>query len=348
MSEAGKQYAAASILSREPLILYVRPRPRPYGLAGLIADRLEGRPCICIVRTMWTVESPHHLLRAAVDYHRHRRQHPNIRAIIAANTDGELRGLRLLGVESILANHNIFVNEQVFRPLPGVEPVYDAIYNASFSAFKRRKLAALIDRCAHIGYVSAPDTTSQSLAILARAKAGLPHHDFLNPTKPKSFIRMAPEEVNRALALAHVGLCLSRAEGAMTSSMEYLLAGLPVVSTRSRGGRDRYFHPDTSIIVKADPRAVRDAVLALKARNIPRDHVRETTLKLIAPDRLAFNRFVEELRAGHAPIGPDPRWSFDYVNDLYEWRRVEDFAKRMGLGEAAQKQDTRDIPPVKK
>ena len=81
----------------------------------------------------------------------------------------------------------------------------------------------------------------------------------------------------------------------MNSSMEYLLAGLPIVNTPNLGGRDLYFSPDYCITADADPDSVRDAVLELKARNIPRGYIRAQTLEKIKPDRERFLNFLSEL-----------------------------------------------------
>jgi glycosyltransferase involved in cell wall biosynthesis len=282
---------------------------------------------------MWSLEVPHHLLEAVFTYRAFQKRHPNIRIIIAANTEREHVRLERRGVEAILANHNMFVDENVFKPMPHVMPMYDAIYNANFSAFKRRELSAEIAACAHIGYVSDPDRKENSAELLAEAKAQLPHHDFLNPVSPTGARRISSREVNSALAKAKVGLCLSEAEGAMTSSMEYMLAGLPVVSTPSLGGRSRYFHPRTSIIAEPNPRAIREAVEAMKARNIPRNAVRAITLRMVQKDRDAFNAFMDQLREGRPAIAGDPRWRFSYVNNLYHWRTVDEFAAQLGLNE---------------
>ena len=101
----------------------------------------------------------------------------------------------------------------------------------------------------------------------------------------------------------------------MYASMEYLMAGLPVVSTPSRGGRDLFFHPDTTIIARDDPREIRQAVEALKARAVPPEVVRATTLRLVQRERERFNAFVERL-GGVARAGTDPRWSFAFRHKL--------------------------------
>ena len=48
--------------------------------------------------------------------------------------------------------------------------------------------------------------------------------------------------------MSQVGLCLSKSEGAMFASIEYLLCGLPIVSTKSVGGRDIFFTDENCII----------------------------------------------------------------------------------------------------
>ena len=47
-----------------------------------------------------------------------------------------------------------------------------------------------------------------------------------------------------------VGGVFSEEEGACWASSEYLLCGLPVVSTHSRGGRDVWYSGHNSLIVE--------------------------------------------------------------------------------------------------
>jgi hypothetical protein len=46
----------------------------------------------------------------------------------------------------------------------------------------------------------------------------------------------------------------------MIASIEYLLCGIPVVSTRSQGGRERYLLPPFVEFVEAYPESVASAV----------------------------------------------------------------------------------------
>jgi glycosyltransferase involved in cell wall biosynthesis len=331
---SGATLTAAAVLAADPPIFYVRPRPIPFGLAGFLAKNSKGIAMTCIVRTMWTFESGTQLVEMAPIYRGFRALYPNIRLVIAANTERELDLLRGNGMEAILANHNMFVEEGIFQPLPDVTPRYDAIYNANFSPFKRRELAAEIPSCIHLGYFSDVGMRKEQLPLYEMARQQLPHHTFMNPVAGEEVVRLQPKQVNALLAEARVGLCLSAEEGAMIASMEYLMAGLPVVSTPSLGGRERYFDPDVTLIAEANPRAVAEAVAALKARDIPRAVVREKTLRLVARDRDAFNGFIDSLREGHAPFrSPKARFRFTFTPNLYIFKTVAQFCKELGFPE---------------
>ena len=93
------------------------------------------------------------------------------------------------------------------------------------------------------------------------------------------------EEVRRILVQSWCGLALSAQEGAMYASGEYLLAGLPVVTTRSRGGRDAFYHPDYVATVEDRPEAVAAAVLDFKERKLDPATVRNRTIALFREHR---------------------------------------------------------------
>ena len=71
----------------------------------------------------------------------------------------------------------------------------------------------------------------------------------------------------------------------MFASAEYLLAGLPVVTTRSRGGRDQFFHPDYVTTVEDTPEAVAAAVLDFKERKLDPFVIRNRTIALFREHR---------------------------------------------------------------
>ena len=142
--------------------------------------------------------------------------------------------------------------------------------------------------------------------------------------------RLTPQQVNRAYNQAAVGLCLSAAEGAMCSSMEYMMAGLPVVSTPSLGGRDVYFDPDYCIIAEPEPAAIRRAVEELRDRAIPREEIRARTMAKVWPQRRELMAFLSALRermGGTEP--PLSEWPFPGTGTLRRWATVRQHAREI-------------------
>jgi glycosyltransferase involved in cell wall biosynthesis len=189
------------------------------------------------------------------------------------------------------------VSDQIFRPVQGYDVEFDAVYNARFIPAKRHELAAAVPRVGYIAYVDG-DRGQQFRDLSAAALARNPDHVLLNERVGGGLpTPMSHEQVNGALGRAAVGLILSEVEGSSYASMEYLLAGLPVVSTPSRGGRDVFFDPEYCIVCDPDPAAVRDAVATLRKRAIPREVVRARTLAKIQPERQRFLALVDNLTA---------------------------------------------------
>ena len=122
---------------------------------------------------------------------------------------------------------------------------------------------------------------------------------FLNRLTPCGCEYLAPPAVNLALNRSSVGLCLSAVEGQMRASMEYMMAGLPIVSAVSAGGRDYFFDDEFCAIARADPRSIREAVAAMAARRIPRGYIRARTLARVERERSRFIDFVQGIIDDH-------------------------------------------------
>jgi glycosyltransferase involved in cell wall biosynthesis len=110
----------------------------------------------------------------------------------------------------------------------------------------------------------------------------------------------------------------------MRASAEYLVAGLPIVSTPSVGGRDVFFDPDYCLIAAPNPRDIRQAVETLKSRDIPRDYIRLRTLAKLAPERHRFTALVESIgnRMG-SPRKYETEWKYSGAY-FHKWWNVRD------------------------
>ena len=159
------------------------------------------------------------------------------------NSPLEMQNFSAKGFQGDVINQNAWIDENlVMQPLKR-EKIYDAIYVGRRSAFKRHMLASEVSR----------------LALVAGNNHGnsimdIPPYDYLNE-KP-----LSPEEVCEKINQAYSGLILSEEEGTCFASSEYLLCGVPVVSTPSKGGRDVWYNEYNSIICEPSPDSVAEAV----------------------------------------------------------------------------------------
>jgi len=221
------------------------------------------------------------------------------------NSQEEDNYFQKAGLNSIFANHNTFLDENRYR-IMNVKKKYDAIYLARFTLVKRHYLAKDIKKLLIIGTYKPDeiDYYNSSRAIL----------DFAT-YKAKVLGIFITNYMNQA----HVGLALSDFEGAMYASSEYLLSGLPVVSTPSLGGRDAYYRDDYVKIVEPDSRVVAEAVYELIKNPPDADMIRAETIKIMNHQRQSLINVIENI---YQKAGTKRNFSSD-------WQRV--FIHKLGL-----------------
>lgn len=304
------------VVTDEPLILYghwIWPDAM-LGPASFIEPWIADRPARIFIGNpyIYQDDAVEPLVKS---YRAYAHRHPDHELTFCCNTDDETAWLARLGVPAITLNHNAFVDDRVFTVEPGAEPRYDAIYNARTNPTKRHELAREVRSLALIYRF----WLEHEIETLDEVRRILPHAKFLNGMPPdhrpwwkRTLVRghreLSRDKVAHWLNRSRVGLCLSAVEGAMWSAMEYLMTGLPIVSTPSRGGRDHYFDDAFCTIVEPDPRAVAEAVAELAGRRIDRMAVRAATLETVGRDRA---RFVALCEAFFARLGVDRRLGED-------------------------------------
>ena len=305
---------AAAVVSRDPLISYSGiVRGTHLGVADLLGGRLQKRIGWFLISPTWSLESEDLAEELRARAVLHRRNNPRHRLVFVCNTWEETALMQSRREAAFHYNKTAHTPETIFRPLPDVLKEFDAIYNAQLALWKRHELTAEIERCAFLCYRDrlAPDSEGAQRAILERHRR-ISRHVFLNPFDEDNLpIRLRPAQVNLALNRARVGLCLSAVEGAMFASVEYLLAGLPIVTTPSKGGRDIYHDSEYCWTVAPDPRSVAEAVRALGAKGIPASHIRARTLRLLERDRERFLGLIDAiLEASGSPRRLERPWPF--------------------------------------
>lgn len=327
----GGMQVAIYVLSHDPLVLYTPiGGQRPLSSVAAIGRRLAKRRATFLLMPSWTLERPHIVAKIGRDLAWYRARFPLHELVFLCNTEEERRLIAAVGGMAIFSNHNLMVSEDIFRPLPDVPVEFDAVYNGRMSHTKRHYLAFGIERLLHVTFSIGELPLAGDRAFIRRLQAQSPRHSIANPLDEGQPGWLSPPEVNRAYARAAVGLCLSPAEGAMCSSMEYLMAGLPVVSTPSLGGRDVFFDPDYCIIAEPDPAAIRRAVETLRDRAIAREEIRNRTMAKVWPQRRALMDFLSALfeRMG-SDQPPLSQWPFPGTRTLRRWTALREHAREI-------------------
>lgn len=286
---------AAHLLVDAPAILHVlywTDRKDPLAFLDPLEEVLQDHPLHVICSFSWNMDPPKAIETLARVQARRCRRFGRHRIHFLACTNRQLEQLTERRIPAILCHQNALVDESLYHPIPGVPKCHDAIYDARLSPFKRHQLAEQVERLSLLtAHVANPGDAPYAEDIrrrLARA------HWCNSPFDPRCK-SLGPEEVNRHLNEARVGLCLSAVEGGMYASVQYLLAGLPVVTTPSEGGRDMFFDPDYVAVVEPDPVAVAEGVRRMIACPVPPGEIRARTMGRIREHRARLIDLVDRI-----------------------------------------------------
>jgi glycosyltransferase involved in cell wall biosynthesis len=142
-------------------------------------------------------------------------------------------------------NHNCFLDEKQFELQKDFKKIYNSVLIGRTSAYKRLMLAKKVK---NLALVLGSNFKNDKLF------SDIPPHIYQNEK------RLSSIEVREIIQQSYSGLCLSEEEGVCYASSEYLLCGIPVISTPSRGGRNIWYNQKNSIICQPDPNAIAESV----------------------------------------------------------------------------------------
>jgi hypothetical protein len=301
------------LLHARPVILYA-PDVELFDPAAALWSVLEAlpvRPSYLVVGPTWTLEQgyPQDVLRPALEPLRNQFDHFHI--VILASNAAESQALRDCDETPLWCSKGAFLDERSFFPIPERPRAFDAVYDAAWADYKRHHLAGDVASLALITYLNPRRST---INYYVRAFSAVAQATWLNPPWVLNERHLQPREVNEAYSTARVGLCLSKVEGIMRASIQYLLAGLPVVTTHNLGGRDAFFDPSYTRWVDDDPVEVARAVTELAHLDLDPQVIRRTVLAKVQEHRA---RFADWVRRTIEHEGGNPgRWGDVWPSDL--------------------------------
>lgn len=177
--------------------------------------------------------------------------------------------------EHALADTNKFAFRQCARK-------FKAAYIAQNAAYKRIELAREIDSLCLIAKGIRPE----EIEALKREVPSL-----YCPNSELGLLNT--DQVSAFLNASGSGLILSKVEGQNRATIEYLLCGLPVVSTSNWGGRDRFLSPSNSIYVPDDPEAVAYATDFVTSADFDRGLIAKEAALCVRHERTWLSHIVD-------------------------------------------------------
>jgi len=224
------------VISVDPIIIVGFGSLGPMQPAITLSEALKDKKVYYIMGSWWTLQDPAEFTNAVYNYGKPTERYPNHNITYIVCDEIEKIMLDEFNIPCIFCHQNAFIDEKAFKIHHDIEKKFNAIYNARVDPFKRHLLTKKIDKVAYIYYNCTGEKGARYLKTIRRI---LKNGTFLNDDPhTNSYKYLNSYQVCRYYSESRVGLCLSEKEGGMYVSTEYLLSGLPVVTTPNIGGRN--------------------------------------------------------------------------------------------------------------
>lgn len=282
------------VLNRKPLLVHIiYAEESPFPFIEAFSRELGATPALVFVTNYWSIlgrskiencENSFSFAAYLRDYRAHRQRHPNHSVVLMANDATEWQFLHAHGIDAVHFQQSGLMHPYEMPPVTTKE--FDAVYIGRIEPHKRLELAQDIRSCCVV-------FASVNISYFQQIRPLVSHFVFSNgdPLSSES-VALPRAQVAHWCARSRSGLCLSAEEGAMWACAEYMLWGLPVVSTRSIGGRDEYFDDRYCFICDDNPTAVAAAVKEAISRNLDPQLIRHTFLAKVMERRAGLSQFI--------------------------------------------------------
>ena len=306
------------IIATDPIVTISKRTPlTPLGIAGVAPDFFRGKNAFHILSNTWHHRSENKVRRLGRDLRRLSSELQNNHFLYLGNDNFEVLLLSKHKVPAILSSELIAIDDSIFRPGAGqtvkITPT-DVVYVARIKEMKRHELAYDLE---NVALVYGRD----DVELQEQIRKDKPQWLFVNHVLGNGdYYRLSVHDIAGVLNQCRVGLCLSPEEGAMRASMEYLMSGLPIVSTYNFGGRDRYLDPFNSIHVESTRKAVREGVESLLDNPRGREEIRENVMHKVNFDREDFINSVNEVIQHHYGVHDHLKSCRDIIGYLQKYR----------------------------
>ena len=219
------------------------------------------------------------------------------KTIILANTIEEKEFFEnKTDCDVLFCNNNAFLDENMFTIQKDTIKIYDIMLNNRFTYIKNATYGKLCNNVIRVGYYSEEKYSFPKFGYYANFNN--PPNDY-NFNK-KNYIFLNGNQINTYINQSVAGGIFTNIEGACRASSEYLLCGVPVISTASKGGRDIWYDNYNSVICEPNEKSVYDCLQVTKARTINPELIRGNHLKIADQHKTTLVDYViDELNLSH-------------------------------------------------
>jgi predicted metalloprotease with PDZ domain len=117
---------------------------------------------------------------------------------------------------------------------------------------------------------------------------------------------------------------LSANEGPNYATVQYLLCGLPVVTTKSVGGRDEFYDDEFVTVVDDNADAIADAVRRFVENPPDPQEVRRRTILRLRDHRKLFLGLLQSIMRWHRiNVDAHDLWNCIFFDKMMQWRRLD-------------------------
>lgn len=315
------------IICKDPYIVFTTERTSEI---EVFSEELKDHKAYFFVIFATTLFSEPHRIRQLKDsYYKQIARFPDHKIIFLCNTKQELDSVKPFCKDAHFINQNALLDENIYKIIQSDKDL-EVVYNGRLNRSKRHYL---IPNKYRLGLISASIINlKKERNYLKQLKNQIPNALIQNFNPERRLAEMDDQsfdsipflienEVVKALNRSKVGVILSSFEGANYASMEYLLCGLSVVSTRSSDGRTVFLNNKYCRMVGSRKRAIRKAIDELLSANFSPEEIRNNALKDIYPHRQRLLKVIGEiLIENDIRLTIDQFWKRFYQNKMTRFK----------------------------
>jgi glycosyltransferase involved in cell wall biosynthesis len=308
-------YLPCYVISYEPLIIISYWHDFVINQNDFLASLSEQENVYILIQIGWHRETPERAQELVDVLAELKEKHSGLHFTFLCNSPHEEEIVKTKGLNAVFCHQNAFVDENLYPVIPGKKKLYDAIYIARVTPFKRQELAQKIKTLRFIGWTSPLETDYFNKIMTATPQA-------------KWTCSVASNKIYREINAARVGLCLSAEEGAMFVSAEYMLCGIPAVTTKNMGGREALFPEEAFCYVDDNPESVAAGVAKFIEHSPAPLEIRQAYIKNMYKHREVFIKLVQDMiNSSGKKINFKEQWKSIFIHKFGLRRHISIWTK---------------------